>query len=113
MNLDACELNRWELFRREQKNLNRAGFEQVLREHPEAVILDVRTKQEFSEWQIPGAIHMDYFAYDLLDRFEEMDKNLPYLIYCRSGRRSVRVCVLMRNSGFTNLYNLDGGLKNW
>ena len=42
-----------------------------------------------------------------------MDTTAPYFIYCRSSRRSVRACTLMRNGGFQELYNMDGGLAAW
>jgi rhodanese-related sulfurtransferase len=113
MNLDACEINRWELLRRQLNNLDQQHFQNLIQENPDAVILDVRTQSEYEIEHLPGAIHMNYFDYDLIERFEALDKSKTYLIYCRSGRRSVRVCVLMRNSGFTNVYNLDGGMKAW
>lgn len=113
MNVDSCEINRWELFRREQNNLSQEQFETYVKAEPDAVIMDVRTQAEFDTWHIPGAVHMDYFGSDLIERMEALDKNKPYLIYCRSGRRSVRVCVLMKNSGFQEVYNLDGGIKAW
>lgn len=113
MEVDSCEINRWELFRRQQNNLDQEQFEQLRQEAPEAVIMDVRTQSEFDAWHLPGAVHLDYFDYDLIERLDALDKNKPYLIYCRSGRRSVRVCVLMKNSGFQEVYNLDGGIKAW
>lgn len=113
MEVDSCEINRWELFRREQNNLSQEQFETFVKAEPDAAIIDVRTQAEFDAWHIPGALHMDYFGPNLIEQMEALDKNKPYLIYCRSGRRSVRVCVLMKNSGFQEVYNLDGGIKEW
>jgi rhodanese-related sulfurtransferase len=113
MNVDACEINRWELFRRQQNNLDQERFQELLDKNPDAVVVDVRTKAEFEADHLPKAIHMDYFAPDLIEQMEALDPSKTYLIYCRSGRRSVRVCVLMRNSGFGSVYNLDGGIKAW
>jgi len=113
MNVDACEINRWELLRRQLNNLDQQHFEELVKAAPDAVILDVRTQSEFEAEHLPGAIHMDYFGPDLIEQMDALDKTKPYLIYCRSGRRSVRVCVLMRNSGFKEVYNLDGGIKAW
>lgn len=113
MNLDACEINRWELLRRQLNNLDQQHFQKLIQENPDAVVLDVRTQSEYENEHLPGAVHLDYFGYDFLERLEALDKSKTYLIYCRSGRRSVRVCVLMHNSGFANLYNLDGGMKAW
>lgn len=113
MEVDSCEINRWELFRRQQNNLNQQQFEAFVKATPDVVLVDVRTPSEFAAWHLPGAIHMDYFGQDLIEQMDALDKNKPHLIYCRSGRRSVRVCVLMRNGGFKEVYNLDGGLKEW
>lgn len=113
MNVDACEINRWELLRRQLNNLDQQRFEELVKASPNAIVLDVRTQSEFEAEHLPGAIHMDYFGSDLIEQMDALDKTKPYLIYCRSGRRSVRVCVLMRNSGFKEVYNLDGGIKAW
>lgn len=113
MNVDACEINRWELLRRQLNNLDQQHFEELVQAAPDAIVLDVRTQSEFEAGHLPGAIHMDYFGPDLIEQMDALDKNKPYLVYCRSGRRSVRVCVLMRNSGFKEVYNLDGGIKAW
>ncbi|AEE49849.1 rhodanese-like domain-containing protein [Haliscomenobacter hydrossis] len=113
MNLDACEINRWELLRRQLNNLDQQHFQKLQHELPDAVVLDVRTLAEFEAEHLPAAIHMDYFGADLIEKMDALDKSKTYLVYCRSGRRSVRVCVLMRNSGFEKIYNLDGGMKMW
>ena len=113
MNLDACEINRWELLRRQLNNLDQQHFQELVQAAPDAIVLDVRTQSEFEAGHLPAAIHMDYFGSDLIEQMDALDKNKPYLVYCRSGRRSVRVCVLMRNSGFKEVYNLDGGINAW
>ena len=113
MNLDVCEINRWELLRRQLNNLDQAHFQNLLQEKPDSIVLDVRTKAEFEVGHLPGAVHLDYFGADLIEKMDALDKSKPYLVYCRSGRRSVRVCVLMKNSGFAQVYHLDGGIKDW
>lgn len=113
MELDACEISRWDLFKLEFDNLSPEAFEAQLKAEPEAILLDVRTENEFQSGHLDGAIHLNYFDYDLIERIEKLDPQKPYFIYCRSGRRSIRVCVLMRNSGFQHLYHLDGGINAW
>ena len=60
-------------------------------------------------------MNVSYFAADMWEKIEQMDKNRTYLIYCRSGRRSIRVGTLMRNGGFDakKIFHLDGGLVAW
>ena len=49
------------------------------------------------------------------DQIEALDTNKTYLIYCRTGRRSLRACTLMKNGGFDKekVFNLDGGMTAW
>jgi rhodanese-related sulfurtransferase len=42
-----------------------------------------------------------------------LDPGKTYVVYCRSGSRSRQACILMYTLGFTNLYNLTGGMKEW
>ncbi len=109
----TCEVPRWEMLKNQLENLDvekfRSGFEKA----SDAVILDVRTKDEVDDQKIPGAIHLDYLSYDFIDNLEVLDRNKPYYVYCRTGRRSVRTCVLMKNWNFREVYNLEGGLVAW
>lgn len=79
-----------------------------------AVILDVRTEQEFNDGIIPGALNIDiYKGQGFIYRLEELDKSKNYYIYCRSGARSGQACNIMQQMGFSNAYNLMGGIMEW
>ena len=58
---------------------------------------------------------VNYLGDGFWDKIEQLDKSKDILIYCRSGRRSIRVCTLMKNGGFdpTKVYNLSGGILEW
>ena len=43
----------------------------------------------------------------------ELDKKKSYFVYCRSGKRSYSACEIMKELGFTNLYNLESGYLDW
>ena len=58
--------------------------------NPEFVILDVRTPEEFAEGHIGNALIIDYYSETFRDDVNKLDKDKPYLIYCRSGNRSGR-----------------------
>lgn len=77
------------------------------------VILDVRTDAEVAGGIIPGAIQMNINASDFESKIKALDKNKEYLVYCRSGRRSVRACEAMEQQGFKKLNNLLGGYNKW
>lgn len=79
-----------------------------------AVILDVRTEDEYNDGYIENALNIDInkgqaFIYEL----EELDKNKNYYVYCRSGARSAKACQIMNEMGFNNAYNLLGGILAW
>ena len=48
-----------------------------------------------------------------MQQLQELDKNRSYYIYCRTGSRSSNTCELMKEMGFTNSYNLLGGITEW
>lgn len=75
------------------------------------VIIDVRKPEFFLEAHIPYAqnIPMD----GLEARLAEMDKNVTYLMVCKTGKTSETACELLAKNGFNNLYNLSGGMDAW
>jgi len=79
----------------------------------EVIILDVRTPQEVAEGAISGAVNLDYLADDLEDKLAELDKEKEYLIYCRSGNRSLKTLKLMNEAGIDRVYEIKGGYKAW
>ena len=96
-------------------NLSTEEFAIAIENLNNAVLIDVRTSDEFATGHIPGAINMDYLAEEFLENIEKLDKSMDYFVYCRSGRRSIRVCTWMRNGGFDNhkVFNLDKGFNDW
>ena len=79
-----------------------------------AVILDVRTLDEFNEGFIANAINIDiHRGEDFVNEIEALDKNKSYYVYCRSGMRSAKACEIMNQLGFENAYNLIGGIAEW
>jgi rhodanese-related sulfurtransferase len=77
------------------------------------VILDIRTPEEFAAGHIAGAINIDYYASDFESRLGELDLEVPYVMYCNSGNRSSNALPLMDSIGFTEVYELDGGIQAW
>ncbi|MCX2719317.1 rhodanese-like domain-containing protein [Lentiprolixibacter aurantiacus] len=79
-----------------------------------ALILDVRTPEEFEAGYIPEAININiYEGQGFLDAVNKLDKSKNYYVYCRSGNRSRQACALMNNLGFDQAYNLEGGILDW
>lgn len=77
------------------------------------VVLDVRTSEEFDQGHIAEADNIDFYASDFSARLDALDKDAPYIVYCRSGNRSASTIDIMRDLGFTSVYELDGGIVSW
>ena len=88
------------------KLINKEGNDKV-------IILDVRTPWEFSKEHISGAKNLDLTDPDFGKKLSKLDKEKTSIIYCKSGIRSSNVMNLMKNSGFTHVYNIFGGLEEW
>ncbi|MFK7775281.1 MAG: rhodanese-like domain-containing protein [Saprospiraceae bacterium] len=93
-------------------DLDVAEFKHKMKEK-EIVILDVRTPVETTSGKIEGAIEINVKSADFQEKIRELDKDKTYLVYCRSGRRSVKACNIMEKEGFGKLYNLIGGFNAW
>ena len=77
------------------------------------VTFDVRTPGEFSEGYIEGAQLIDFQSGNFENEIAALDKSKTYAVYCRSGNRSGQAVKVMREAGFNNLYNLNGGVIDW
>ena len=77
------------------------------------VILDVRTPEEFAAGHLDGAVMIDLSRADFADRVAELDPDVPYLVYCRSGNRSAQAVAIMEELGFSDVADLDGGILSW
>lgn len=76
-----------------------------------ALMLDVRTIEEWNEAHIPDAtlITLD----QLEERVNEVPTNVPVVVYCRSGNRSQTALGILQNAGLTNVHNMLGGINAW
>lgn len=78
-----------------------------------AILIDVRTPEEFSEGAIKGAKNINFKADNFLKQFSKIDKNQPVYIYCRSGNRSGQAAKMLSEAGFQKIYDLKGGFLAW
>ena len=78
-----------------------------------AVLVDVRTNDEYNSGYIENSINIDYFSDDFSENVEKLDKNIPIVLYCRSGKRSSKSANKLSKLGFKEIYNLQGGILDW
>ena len=92
--------------------LNANDFEKAIADSS-AIILDVRTADEYSGGHIPNAINIDVNrAGFLYEADERLPKDKTIAVYCHGGVRSRKAASLLSDNGFCIL-NLDGGIKEW
>ena len=90
------------------------AFETVFESPPEGlIVLDVRTQEEFEGRRLPDATMIDFYAPDFQERIADLDRDAPYLLYCRSGNRSGQTAELMKELGFTDVRDVEGGIVSW
>jgi rhodanese-related sulfurtransferase len=95
------------------KNVDVAQAKQLIANNPNLVLLDVRTPEETKEGMIDNAIEIDFYNSNFETEINKLDKTKSYLVYCRSGGRSVSACEKMIDAGFTDLTNMKGGYSAW
>lgn len=95
-------------------DLTQKQWSEQLKNDDNAVIIDVRTDEEFEEGYIPGAKQIDiYNGAEFLKDVKELDAEKNYYVYCRTGSRSGQACMLLNSVGVKNAYNLKGGIMDW
>ena len=93
------------------KVLEKDNFQVLMQQ--ESQVIDVRTPEEYALGYIKGAILIDYKAADFHASISALNRNVTYLIYCRSGNRSGKASIIMDSLGFKKIYDLKGGYMNW
>ena len=95
-------------------DLEQDKWKNGLENDSDALILDVRTAEEFDTSRIPNSINIDFYNPEtFIQEIGKLDKDKSYYIYCRTGVRSANSCHLMKELGFVNTYNLIGGIVDW
>jgi len=94
--------------------LNQKDWEETRLNSPKAVLLDVRTEEEFEAIHIPNARMIDIRQPQaFMEEAQALDKDKEYFIYCRSGARSAQACQVLDQLGVAATYNLAGGILGW
>ncbi|GGS25700.1 rhodanese-like domain-containing protein [Deinococcus knuensis] len=74
-------------------------------------VLDVRTDAEYAGGHVPGATLLPLA--DLGSRINEVPRDRPVYVICRSGNRSAQASAQLVKAGYTQVYNVDGGMNAW
>jgi len=78
------------------------------------VVIDIRTAEEHAAGHIaPTHLVLDYYAPDFKEKLAALDKGGKYLLYCRSGRRTGAALLTMKDLGFSDIHDIEGGITAW
>ncbi len=99
-------------FFRCENSITYVRAKELLKDNPMAVLIDVRSFQEYNEYHLNSAICIP--SYELQKKIPEMIENKKQMIilYCQTGARSKKAIKILQKLGYTNLYEIDGGIDN-
>lgn len=92
------------------KEITPQALKERLSQEKPPVLLDVRTPQERNAFNIKGT-HIP--LNELGGRWQELDPNQEWVVYCHVGMRSAQAVQFLQSCGFEDIANLVGGLKAW
>ncbi|WP_196885478.1 rhodanese-like domain-containing protein [Aureivirga sp. CE67] len=79
-----------------------------------AEIIDVRTPEEYKEGHVAGAKNINVFDANFVKKMEaSYKKDQPIYLYCKAGSRSMKASKMLKEAGYTKIYNVDGGFLAW
>ena len=97
------------------KSINKINSDELVEflEINDAILEDVRRDDEYISGHIENSINIDYLSDDFNENIETLNKNIPIILYCRSGNRSYLSAIKLSQGGFKEIYNLEGGILRW
>jgi thioredoxin 1 len=93
--------------------LNPNAFKAGLNDKKDEILLDVRTAGEYNDGHIKNALNIDWYSPDFKEQVGKLDKSKLVFVYCKSGGRSGQAVQMLKGMGFTEVYDLDGGITRW
>ncbi len=74
-----------------------------------AVLIDVRTPEEYAEGHLDNAININWYDKNFINQFKTIEKEKTIYVYCKKGGRSASAAELLTSSGYKNVIDLLGG----
>jgi rhodanese-related sulfurtransferase len=76
-------------------------------------LVDVRTADEYQVSHLKNAQNICVTSTDFKEKVAGLDKEKPVYVYCKKGGRSAKAATILKEMGFTKVYDLQGGLTSW
>lgn len=95
------------------KELNVQEAYQKLQAQDNIILIDVREDHEWDNSRIPNSIHIGRGILERDIAKHISDKNTEIILYCGGGFRSVLAAINLQKMGYTNVFSMDGGIRDW
>ena len=100
------------LYRKTVPVISKAGLDSLMAADSTLVLLDCREAEEYAVSHLPGSDLAPYGAFEA-DDLKQITKDRPVVVYCSIGYRSERIGEKLQDAGFSNVFNLYGGIFDW
>lgn len=97
----------------EIKVLTPNEFHDAITKNKDVQLVDARTLPEFEEGHLQDALNIDVLETDFSTKAEKLDLQKPVYVYCRSGKRSAKAAEILKELGFKEIYDMQGGYLQW
>lgn len=97
----------------EIKVLTPTEFHDAITQNKDVQLVDARTLPEFEEGHLQDALNIDVLETDFSTKAEKLDLQKPVYVYCRSGKRSAKAAEILKELGFKEIYDMQGGYLQW
>lgn len=94
------------------ENIPQADTDFVKALPADALFIDTRGENEYNVSSISGAINAGFENFDI-NLLKSLNKNKLIIVFCSVGLRSEKICRILFKEGYTNVYNLYGGIFEW
>jgi len=87
--------------------------EELSLKQEEILLIDVRTPREFEQGHLENSININIADRSFKEEVTKLDKSQPVYVYCKVGGRSAKAASILKEMGFEEVYDLQGGIRNW
>jgi thioredoxin len=95
------------------KSVPPVAFANELKNSTNAVLIDVRTPEEYASQHLDNAININWNESSFDSKVNQYDKSKPVFVYCMSGGRSKKAAEKLETLGFKTIYEMQGGILKW
>ena len=93
------------------KEISVQSLNEKINNNEKFALIDVREDEELKISKISQAIHIP--MNNIANHLKQLPSEKQIIIMCKSGGRSAQVCEYLSNQGYSNVYNLKGGIISW